>query len=74
MAAGFQKTFEIGRAYRNEGSSPDHLQEFTNMEFYWAYADYNDGMTIVKDLYRTIAQEVFGTTKFTTREHTFDLG
>ncbi|HEU5114951.1 MAG TPA: lysine--tRNA ligase [Candidatus Paceibacterota bacterium] len=73
MAAGFEKTFEIGRAYRNEGSSPEHLQEFTNMEFYWAYADYKDGMKIVQDLYRTIATEVFGTTKFTTRGHTFDL-
>ncbi len=73
MAAGFPKTFEIGRAYRNEGSSPDHLQEFTNMEFYWAYADYNDGMALVQDLYRKIAQDVFGTTKFTTRGHSFDL-
>lgn len=73
MAAGFPKTFEIGRAYRNEGTSPEHLQEFTNMEFYWAYADYKDGMQIVKDLYRTIATEVFGKTKFTARGHTFDL-
>lgn len=73
MAAGFPKTFEIGRAYRNEGSSPDHLQEFTNMEFYWAYADYKDGMELVKKMYRRIATEVFGTTKFTTRGHTFDL-
>jgi lysyl-tRNA synthetase class 2 len=73
MAAGFPKTFEIGRAYRNEGSSPDHLQEFTNMEFYWAYADYKDGMDLVKKMYRRIATDVFGTTKFTTRGHTFDL-
>lgn len=73
MAAGFPKTFEIGRVYRNEGSSPDHLQEFTNMEFYWAYADYELGMKLVTDLYRTIAEEAFGTTKFTTRGHTFDL-
>ncbi|MDB5259584.1 MAG: lysS [Candidatus Taylorbacteria bacterium] len=73
MAGGFQKTFEIGRAYRNEGSSPDHLQEFTNMEFYWAYADYKDGMELTQELYRTIATEVFGTTKFTSRGHTFDL-
>ena len=73
MAGGFPKTFEIGRAYRNEGSSPDHLQEFTNMEFYWAFADYNDGMDLVKQMYRTIAQEVFGKTEFTTRGHTFDL-
>lgn len=73
MASGFPRTFEIGRAYRNEGSSPDHLQEFTNCEFYMAYADYRDGMKIVEGLYRTIAQEVFGTTLFTTRGHTFDL-
>ena len=73
MASGFPKTFEIGRAYRNEGSSPDHLQEFTNCEFYMAYANYEDGMSLVQELYRTIAQEVFGTTVFTTRGHTFDV-
>jgi len=73
MAAGFPKTYEIGRVYRNEGTSPNHLQEFTNMEFYWAYADYRDGMQLVRELYQAIAQEVFGTTVFTTRGHTFDL-
>ena len=73
MASGMPKTFEIGRAYRNEGSSPEHLQEFTNMEFYWAYADYEDGMKIVEELYKKIANEVFGTTKFTTKGHSYDL-
>lgn len=73
MAAGFPRTFEIGRVYRNEGSSPEHLQEFTNCEFYMAYANYEDGMKLVQELYRRIAQEVFGTTVFTTRGHTFDL-
>ncbi len=73
MAAGFPKTFEIGRVYRNEGSGPDHLQEFTNMEFYWGYADYEAGMKLVEQLYRKIAEEAFGTTTFTTRGHTFDL-
>ncbi len=73
MAAGFPKTFEIGRAYRNEGSSPEHLQEFTNMEFYWGYANYEDGMALSQKLYQRIATEVFGTTTFTTRGHTFDL-
>jgi len=73
MAAGFPKVFEIGRAYRNEGTSPEHLQEFTNLEFYWAYADYKAGMKFVQDLYRTIATEVFGTTKFSARGHDFDL-
>lgn len=73
MAAGFPKTFEIGRAYRNEGTSPEHLQEFTNMEFYWAYADYRDGMKLTQQLYQKIAMDVFGKTEFTTRGHTFDL-
>lgn len=73
MAAGYPCTFEIGRVYRNEGTSPEHLQEFTNCEFYMAYADYRDGMHLVQDLYRTLAKEVFGTTKFTARGHTFDL-
>lgn len=73
MSAGFPKTYEIGRVYRNEGSSPDHLQEFTNCEFYTAYSSYEDGMKLVQELYRTIAIEVFGTTIFTTRGHTFDL-
>ncbi len=73
MAGGFPKTFEIGRVYRNEGTSMEHLQEFTNMEFYWSYADYNDGMELVKKMYRKIAQEVFGKTAFTYKNHNFDL-
>ncbi len=73
MSAGFPKTFEIGRAYRNEGTSPEHAQEFTNMEFYWAYADYNDGMKLVREMFIEIAKKVFSTTKFTSRGYTFDL-
>lgn len=73
MAGGFPKTFEIGRVYRNEGSSPEHLQEFTNLEFYWSYANYEDGMDMVVRLYREIATQIFGKTKFTYRGHEFDL-
>jgi lysyl-tRNA synthetase class 2 len=73
MAAGLPKTFEIGRVYRNEGSSPEHLQEFTNLEFYWSFADYKDGMALVRDLYIDIAKEVFGQTAFTYGDHQFDL-
>lgn len=73
LAAGFTKTFEIGRVYRNEGTSPNHLQEFTNMEFYAAYENYEDGMKLVEELYRTIAREVYGKTEFTRGEYTFDL-
>jgi lysyl-tRNA synthetase class 2 len=43
------------------------------MEFYWAYADYEDGMRLVEELYRTIALAVYGRTKFSARGHTFDL-
>jgi lysyl-tRNA synthetase class 2 len=73
LSGGFEKVFEIGKAYRNEGSSPMHLQEFTNCEFYWSYADYNDGMNFVKELYTKIAKEVYGKTEFTLGEHTFDF-
>ena len=73
MAAGFPKTFEIGKVFRNEGSSTEHLQEFTNMEFYWGYANYKDGMGLVKEMYRKIATDVFGKTKFEIRGYEFDL-
>ncbi|MDD5068543.1 MAG: lysine--tRNA ligase [Candidatus Pacebacteria bacterium] len=73
MAAGYPKTFEIGRAYRNEGTDVNHVQEFTNLEFYLAYANYEDGMKLVEKLYQTIAKEVFGTTKFTSRGVEFDF-
>lgn len=73
LAAGFEKVFEIGRVYRNEGTSPNHLQEFTNLEFYQAFVDYEAGMKLVENLYRTIATEVYGTSTFTRGEHTFNL-
>ncbi|HWC57835.1 MAG TPA: amino acid--tRNA ligase-related protein, partial [Candidatus Paceibacterota bacterium] len=73
MAAGFPRTFEIGRVYRNEGSSPEHIQEFTNMECYAAYMPFSEGKSLVQQLYRTLANEVFGTSIFTTRGHVFDL-
>ncbi len=73
LAAGFPKTFEIGRVYRNEGSSPDHLQEFTNVEFYWAYANYTMGMELIEKMFAEIATRVFGTTSFSARGYTFDL-
>lgn len=73
MAAGYEKTFEIGRVYRNEGSSPDHLQEFTNLEFYWAYSDYEKGMKLAQELYQEIAMKVFGKTKFVTKGMEYDL-
>ena len=73
MVGGFEKTFEIGRQFRNEGLSREHLQDYTQMEFYWAYADYHDGMVLVEDLYKEVAQKTFGTLRFTIGEHTVDL-
>jgi len=73
MVAGFPKVFEIGRIFRNEGMSHEHLQDYTQMEFYWAYADYQMGMELVKDMYRYVAREVFGTEKFQIGEFEVDL-
>ncbi len=74
MVAGLEKTFEIGRQFRNEGMDAEHLQDYTQMEFYWAYADYEDGMDLVEELFKHIAQETFGTLKFNIRGFKVDLG
>ncbi len=73
LVAGFEKTFEIGRQFRNEGMSPEHLQDYTQMEFYWAYADITDGMELTKELYRKITKAVMGSSKFTTRGFEIDM-
>ncbi len=69
MVAGFDKTFEIGRQFRNEGMSREHLQDYTQMEFYWAYANYKDSMKLVEEMYKRIAKDVFGTMEFKIGEH-----
>jgi lysyl-tRNA synthetase class 2 len=74
MIAGFEKTFEIGRQFRNEGMDAEHLQDYTQMEFYWAYANYEDGMKLVEELYKYVAEKVFGTLKFKIRGFEIDLG
>lgn len=73
LVAGYEKTFEIGRQFRNEGMSPEHLQDYTQMEFYWAYADYKDGMELVKRLYREITKNVLGTSKFISKGYEIDM-
>jgi len=74
MVAGFDKTFEIGRQFRNEGMDAEHLQDYTQLEFYWGYADYEQGMALTEELYKHIAQEAFGTLKFKIRNFEIDLG
>jgi len=74
MVAGYPKVFEIGRIFRNEGMDAEHLQDYTQMEFYWAYADYNDGMKLAEEMYKYLAKEVYGTLKFKIKEFDIDLG
>lgn len=73
MVAGYPKVFEIGRIFRNEGISPEHAQDYTQLEFYWAYAGHEDGMRFVERMYRHVAQETFGTLRFTIRGFDVDL-
>ena len=56
IVGGFEKVFEIGRIFRNEGISSRHNPEFTSVELYQAYADYNDMMRITEDIIRQAAQ------------------
>lgn len=62
VVGGFERVFEINRNFRNEGLSSRHNPEFTMLEFYQAYADYNDLMDMTEDMLRTVAQQVLGTT------------
>ncbi|MCX6723237.1 MAG: DUF2000 family protein, partial [Candidatus Staskawiczbacteria bacterium] len=73
MVAGFEKTFEIGRQFRNEGMDSEHLQDYTQMEFYWAYADYEKGMEFVEEMYKYVIKKSFGTLKFKIRGFDIDF-
>lgn len=73
IGGGFEKIYTIGPNFRNEGLSDEHLQEYYQLEWYWAYADYRDNMKLVTDLFRYLAQEMYGKTKFSSRGHEFDL-
>lgn len=73
LVGGLPKVFEIGRIFRNEGMSPEHAQDYTQLEFYQAYSDFNQGMTMVKDLYIHIAERVYGRTDFENKGMRFDL-
>ncbi len=74
MVAGFEKTFEIGRQFRNEGMDDEHLQDYTQMEFYWAYADYKQGMKLVEEMYKKIVKTILGSLKFESQGYKIDLG
>ena len=74
IVGGFDKVYEIGRVFRNEGVSVRHNPEFTLLELYEAYADYEDMMDITEELFRTVAQKVLGEdAKTTLDEVEYDL-
>lgn len=78
LVGGLEKTFEIGRQFRNEGQSREHANDYDQMEFYWAYADYQAGMEMLERLYKHMAIETFGTLQFELdgdgMTHKVDLG
>ncbi len=73
VVGGFERVFEINRNFRNEGLSTRHNPEFTMLEWYQAYSDYNDLMDLTEDMLRSIAKDVIGTTTITYQEKDYDL-
>lgn len=74
IVGGLERVYEIGRVFRNEGLDTRHNPEFTLMELYQAYTDYNGMMDLTENLYRHVAQEVLGTTKIAYNGVEMDLG
>ena len=74
IVGGFDKVYEVGRIFRNEGMDRSHNPEFTTVEMYQAYSDYQDMMNLIEDMYRTITLEVCGTDKITYQGVDIDMG
>ncbi|MBP5304150.1 MAG: lysine--tRNA ligase [Clostridia bacterium] len=74
IVGGLERVYEIGRVFRNEGLDTRHNPEFTLMELYQAYTDYYGMMDLTENMFRYVAQEVLGTTKFTYGELEIDFG
>ncbi|MEO0573933.1 MAG: lysine--tRNA ligase [Pseudomonadota bacterium] len=73
VVGGFERVYEINRNFRNEGLSTQHNPEFTMLELYQAYADYEDLIDLLETLMRGLAEAVCGSTSVTWQEHTYDL-
>jgi len=73
VVGGFEKVFEINRNFRNEGLSTRHNPEFTMLEFYWAYADYNDLMDLTEDMLRGMTTEILGSAQFESEGVQYDF-
>ena len=73
VVGGFERVFEINRSFRNEGLSTRHNPEFTMLEFYWAYADYEDAMNLTEDMLRKLTETVLGDTTVQYQQATYDF-
>jgi len=74
LVGGFEKVFEIGRVFRNEGIDAEHLQDYTQCEFYWAYQDYQGLMKFVQRLYQTVIKITVGSLKTQCQSQTINWG
>ena len=74
IVGGFDRVYEVGRIFRNEGMDRSHNPEFTTVEMYQAYSDYIDMMNLIEDMYRTITEKVCGTTLITYQGVEIDMG
>lgn len=72
LVAGYEKVFEIGRIFRNEGIDTEHLQDYTQMEFYWGYASFDDLMKFLQKMYQQVIKKTFGTLTITSGDITCD--
>jgi lysyl-tRNA synthetase class 2 len=73
VVGGFERVFEINRSFRNEGLSTRHNPEFTMLEFYWAYADFEDAMNLTEDMLRKLTETVLGSTIVQSQGSTYDF-
>ena len=74
LVGGFEKVFEIGRIFRNEGIDDEHLQDYTQMEMYWAYYDYEKLMELIGRLFKHIVREILGASSHQCQNKTIDWG
>ena len=73
IGAGFEKVYDLGPRFRNENYSDEHLPEHVAMEWYWAYANWEDGMAFMEGMYKYVLKETFGTLQFKVRGFEIDL-
>ncbi len=74
LVGGYERVYQLGRAFRNESIDSTHNPEFTELEIYWAYTDYNDMMKLTEEMFKHVADKIVGTRKLEFRGHEINLG